>query len=323
MIAWVHQGFPEDEIADHWSGEAHRSRMSIAVLIGVHDGLVLAADSASTLVINVPQGGMMATNVYDNANKIFNLIKGEPLGCVTFGSGSIGSASIATLIKDFRKKLSAKDPESNEFKFDINDYNMEQVARLLADFLGGECQKLKPPELTTINIGFLVGGYSSGESLGESWSVEINQGMAGKPLKLREKDQPGLNWGGQAEVLQRIVLGFSPGIFQILAQVSQPPAKSPEEIMKQLGPLLASQLQAPLVFAPMPIQDAIDLGRFLVHAATMFSRFLPGMQVVGGPIEVAAITKHEGFKWISRKHYYDQSLNREPIHVIVDRRSED
>ncbi|HME32562.1 MAG TPA: hypothetical protein VKG65_07415 [Terriglobales bacterium] len=297
--------------------------MSIAVLIGVHDGLVLAADSASTLVINVPQGGTMATNVYDNANKIFNLIKGEPLGCVTFGSGSIGSASIATLIKDFRKKLSVRDPKSNEFKFDIKNYNMEQVAGLLADFLGGECQKLRPPELTAINIGFLVGGYSSGESLGESWSVEIKQGVPGKPLKLREKDQPGLNWGGQAEVLQRIVLGFSPRIFPILAQVSQPPPASPEELMDKLGPLLASQLQAPLVFAPMPIQDAIDLGRFLVHAATMFSRFLPGMQIVGGPIEVAAITKHEGFKWISRKHYYDQSLNREPIHVTVDRRIED
>ena len=45
--------------------------MSIAVLIGVHDGLVLAADSASTLVVNIaPQGGPMAANVYDNANKI-------------------------------------------------------------------------------------------------------------------------------------------------------------------------------------------------------------------------------------------------------------
>jgi hypothetical protein len=68
----------------------------------------------------------------------------------------------------------------------------------------------------------------------------------------------------------------------------------------------------------MPIQDAIDLGRFLVHAAIMYSRFLPGAKIVGGPIEIAAITKHEQFKWISRKHYYDYSLNQEPRHVVVD-----
>lgn len=73
----------------------------------------------------------------------------------------------------------------------------------------------------------------------------------------------------------------------------------------------------------MPIQDAIDLAEFLVHAAIMYSRFSPGAQIVGGPIEIAAITKHEGFKWIRRKHYYDQRLNREPEHVIVDRQGKD
>lgn len=291
--------------------------MSIAVLIGVHDGLVIAADSASTLVVTPPQGGAMAANVYDNANKIFNLIKGQPLGCATFGTGSIGSASIGTLIKDFRKKLSEKEKSKNEFGFDINNYTMEQVAQLLSSFLGKECDRLKPPELTNINIGFLVGGYSSGESLGESWGVEIHQGVPGKPSKLREKNQPGVNWGGEGEVLQRIMLGFSPLVFDVLAQVSQPP-QSAQQIAEKLAPLFVARAQAPMVFAPMPIQDAVDLGRFLVHSAIMFSHFIPGPQVVGGPIEVAAITKHEGFKWISRKHYYDQSLNREPIHVIVD-----
>jgi hypothetical protein len=294
--------------------------MSIAVLIGVHDGLVLAADSASTLVINPPQGGgSMMTNVYDNANKIFNLIKGKPMGCATFGSGSIGNASIGTLIKDFRKKLSVRDPNVNEFKFDISNYSMEQIGRLLAEFLGKECQKLKPHELAAINIGFLVGGYSSDESLGESWSVEIKQGVPVAPIKLREKDQPGMSWGGQGESLQRLVLGFSPTLFQILAQVSQP-TKQPDQIAQELVPLLVANLQANMVFAPMPIQDAIDLGRFLVHTAIMFSRFLPGPQVVGGPIEIAAITKHEGFKWIGRKHYFNQDFfeNREAIHVVND-----
>tara|TARA_Y100000296_G_C4993570_1_gene166619 strand:- start:257 stop:400 length:144 start_codon:yes stop_codon:yes gene_type:complete len=27
-------------------------------------------------------------------------------------------------------------------------------------------------------------------------------------------------------------------------------------------------------------------------------------------IKEAAITKHEGFKWIQRKHYYDTNLNQ-------------
>jgi hypothetical protein len=85
----------------------------------------------------------------------------------------------------------------------------------------------------------------------------------------------------------------------------------PDQLADEVMKVLAPQLQASVIFAPMPIQDAIDLAEFLVHTAIQFSRFLPGAQVVGGPIEIAAITKHEGFKWIKRKHYYGVELNRE------------
>lgn len=296
--------------------------MSIAVLIGVHDGVVLAADSASTLTFPVPPGvvlplGQQAVvgNVYDNANKIFNVVKGQPIGCITFGNGNIGNASIGTLIKDLRKKLT-ETPE--EMEFNADQYTMEGVAKILAKFLGGECEKLEPPIKVNTNMGFLLGGYSKLGDLGESWSVEIQKGVPQPPKKLRANHEVGLSWGGMTEVIQRMIVGFSPQLFQVLGAVTQPP-QDPAILANQLGPLLAAQLQAPLVFAPMPIQDVIDLARFLVHAAIMFSRFSPGPNIVGGPIEIAAITKHENFKWISRKHYYDQPLNKEPIHVVIDK----
>jgi hypothetical protein len=296
--------------------------MSIAVLIGVHDGVVLAADSASTLSlglppppgVTVPSGEPLVGNVYDNANKIFNVVKGLPIGCITFGSGNIGSASIGTLIKDLRKKLTESPAELG---FDPTAYTMEGVAKILAAFLNDECAQLDPQTKSRTAVGFLLGGYSKPGNFGESWSVDINQGVAQEPKQLRQPEQPGINWGGQSESLQRLLLGFSPIIFETLAQVTQPP-QNPNDLAKSLIPILASRLQAPMVFAPMPIQDAIDLARFLVHTAIMFSRFLPGPNIVGGPIEIAAITKHESFKWISRKHYYDQTLNKEPIHVICN-----
>jgi hypothetical protein len=292
--------------------------MSIAILISVHDGLVLAADSASTLTLQPPPGiavpgGTLVANVYDNANKIFNLVKGKPLGCVTFGSGSIGNASVGTLIKDFRKKLTDRDLD-----FDPEKYSMQSVATLLANFLDEECKKLNTAASQNTTLGLLVGGYPSSGSLGESWSVEIVQGNAKQPVKLRNDEDPGISWGGMTEVVQRIVLGFSPNIFSVLAEVSEP-KQNAQTMSQNLSQLLLARLQAPIIFAPMPIQDAIDLSRFLVHSAIMFSRFMPGPQMVGGLIEIAAITKHEGFKWVSRKHYYNQETNQEPIHVIVDK----
>jgi hypothetical protein len=297
-----------------------RAKMSVAVLIGVHDGVVLAADSAATLSfptppgIVLPPGQPLVGNVYDNANKIFNLVKGLPIGCITYGSGNIGNASIGTLVKDLRQKLT-DDPEG--VGFSSKNYTMEGITKILAKFLEGECARLDPLARSKTTVGFLLGGYSKPGDLGESWSLDINQGVIQPPKELRKRELPGINWGGQTESLQRLLLGFSPNIFQILAQVSQP-TQDPIEMSKNLGPILASRLQAPMAFAPMPIQDAIDLARFLVHTAVMFSRFLPGPNIVGGPVEVAAITKHENFKWISRKHYYEQPLNKEPIHVVCD-----
>jgi hypothetical protein len=87
----------------------------------------------------------------------------------------------------------------------------------------------------------------------------------------------------------------------------------------QLGPAvdaLMAQIKAgfdiPLYTNPMPIQDAIDLAVFLTQTAIGFSRFRAGSPTVGGPIETAAITKHDGFKWIRHKQYYDTQLNPYP-----------
>jgi hypothetical protein len=70
-----------------------------------------------------------------------------------------------------------------------------------------------------------------------------------------------------------------------------------------------------LISAPMPIQDAAELAEFLAETAVKTSHFAPGAATVGGPIELAAITKHEGYKWIKRKYYYSRELNPEVPHV--------
>ena len=69
------------------------------------------------------------------------------------------------------------------------------------------------------------------------------------------------------------------------------------------------KLQLPFGVPAMPIKDAIDLVKFLADISVNSSRFVPGSQVIGGSIDIAVITKHEGFKWIQRKHYYDKDLN--------------
>ncbi|HEX2414656.1 MAG TPA: hypothetical protein VHJ37_05515 [Thermoleophilaceae bacterium] len=66
-----------------------RALVTIAVSVKVMDGVVLAADSASTIA-----SAGAVENVYNNANKVFNLRKGLPVGLITFSPRAPSRSSL-------------------------------------------------------------------------------------------------------------------------------------------------------------------------------------------------------------------------------------
>jgi hypothetical protein len=68
---------------------------------------------------------------------------------------------------------------------------------------------------------------------------------------------------------------------------------------------LAPELYELLFLEAMLIHDAVDLARFLVQRTIGLVKFsVSRPKTVVGPIEIAAITKHEGIKWIERRHFF-------------------
>lgn len=47
----------------------------------------------------------------------------------------------------------------------------------------------------------------------------------------------------------------------------------------------------------------------LVNLTSFKRRITAEMETVGGPIDVAVISKGDGFVWIKRKHYFEKDLN--------------
>lgn len=283
--------------------------MTIALSLKVNDGVVLATDSASTLVAQQPTGPPAVVQVYNNANKVFNLRKGLPIGAITWGAGAIGRASISTLLKDLRRRFAGDDSSHAEWHIDPEAYSIEDIAKRLKEFIYDECYAptfgawpSKPV------LGFVVAGYSVHVDMAEEWRIDIDeQGNCSGPTPLRPLDQCGLTWNGEPEAISRLILGYSPALPSVLEkQLGVPQAQIPQAMQ-----ILTQQLQAQVIADSMPIQDAIDLAYFLVELTEKFSRYTPGAATVGGPIEVAAITKHEGFKWVDRKYYFSRDLNPE------------
>lgn len=274
--------------------------MTIAISLKVNDGVVLAADSAATIFSNPSKnnpGGVI--NVYQNAEKVFNLCKGRPIGSITWGSGSIGQASISTLMKDFRKE--------NQEILSKEDFHVEEITNELSKFIY-EKNYIPAfenwPKNSRPGIGFMVAGYSGEESFAEEWKFDIIKGELIGPSKIRGKEMSGVTWNGEPEALFRLILGSSNGLDAVLIE-----CEVDDQLRDKILKKATEMLTVPFIIAPMPIKDAIDLAEFLVQTTINFSKFSPGAPTVGGPIDIAAITKHEGFKWIKRKHYYNSELN--------------
>ena len=135
--------------------------MTVCVAVKVHDCLVFAADSATSLSATDAQGQQVIVNIYENANKVFNLHKGLPLCAMTAGIGNFGRASISTLSKGLRSLLSGND---QDWKIDPKSYSVEEVAIKARKFLFEDRFRATDPAPEGA-FDFWIGGYSAGASL--------------------------------------------------------------------------------------------------------------------------------------------------------------
>ena len=260
--------------------------MTIAIAMKINDGIILATDGSSTIFGKNNDGVDEVHQTYFTADKLFNLKKGSPIGAITWGHGSINNESISTLAKDFRK---AQEDE-------------EYVSVLSSAF---DFKKFLEDKINSddISIGFLLAGYST-EGSQEMVLINVENGEVAKPIELYKDEPLAVLWFGDTIFLTRLLLGFDEGLISILNDNGLSYEKI-EDIMEDCN----DRLQLPLGVPAMPIQDAIDLVKFLADISVNSSKFVTGAQVIGGSIDIATITKHEGFKWIDRKHYYNRNLN--------------
>jgi hypothetical protein len=274
--------------------------VTIVVSVKINDGIVLSSDSATTLSNDKGE----VVNVYNNANKIFNLYKGLPVAAATWGSGQIGHASISTLAKDLRANFVHG---GDGWKIDPKKYEMSEIAaRLKLFFFDKKHKEVYREKAVTPFLGLRIAGYSADAELPEIYDLSIHNGQCSGPTLVSGQNDIGIHWNGECEAVQRLIIGFGTTAVDALKA-----AGLDDESIPRFVQAVRPHLQKALCFAPMPVQDAVELAEFLVRTQVEFSRFQAGAQVVGGPIEIATITKHEGFKWVARKHFFAKDLNPE------------
>lgn len=298
--------------------------MTIAICLKVGDGVVMGTDSASSLIGDNDR----YFNVYNTAEKTFNLVKGLPVGMMTFGLGALAGLSIGTLARELRQRLSGEDPLHLDWMVDPRAYTIEQVAHRVREFFyeelyqaefgppssngsstpgdgggqeDGEVEGIpgeKVPEFPV--LGFVIAGIPAHDYYTQVWTVQISGGTCSGPECQADRTVSGVvHFWGQAEALYRLVYGWSPEAQQRLVSAGLAPETADQFLVSRTD----------LAHPGMPIQDAVDLVRYLAEVTVGYIRFKQGAPTVALPIDIAAITRHQGFKWVSRKQYYSQELN--------------
>lgn len=202
-------------------------------------------------------------------------------------------------------------------------------------------------EIMHNHSGVAIFGYGEEEIYPRLFRLKIYGAVCGK-LKwyLEEKCVIDNNNTGiicpmaQQDVMMTVLRGIEPKLQQLIVQLtSQVITENIKQIASTVGKTdksLAKSISAinvqptldlfnknlkaiidnnhvfPLIktIAILQKEDLAEVAENLIYLTSLIRRITPDKESVGGPIDVALVSKGDGFIWIKRKHYFEETLNK-------------
>jgi hypothetical protein len=268
--------------------------LSLGIAFKGPEGIILAADSRVTLQAQQAGTNTVFPAYYDNAIKLLRVKGQDFVGAVTYGVGALGSGPGAaqprtahSYIPEFEQELLNEVGEAR--------LSVETFAEKLGDFFQRQWEATMPPNTPASEaLFFLVGGYDEDAAYGRVFQVVIP--TTPTPTEYNPDDF-GITWGGQIEVVGRLLNGYDPNLESLVrTHVHLNTAQT-----TNLRDNVLRALAVPVPYQFLPLQDCVDLAIFLVKATATLQKWMIGIRGVGGAIDVATITRTEGFKPIQEK----------------------
>ena len=265
--------------------------MSIGIVIKGPEGLVLATDSRITLTTR--KDGSTIPITYDNARKVLQIAKPHNyVGTVTYGLGGIGLRSAYSFLHEFESTL----PKT---RLSVADY-----AQNMSNFFMQQWNKAMPANYKGLSMVFVVGGFDKNQPYGRVYLFEIPRKpkpTEQHPMTPKKQPQFGITWGGQREIVDRLIAGYDVRALGIIQKTLKLKKKQVQQLQGALLPL-----QIPIPIQILPLQDCVDLAILFVATTIEAQRLTAGIRGCGGPIDIATITRLEGFNFVQEKSIHGQ-----------------
>ncbi|WP_175254157.1 hypothetical protein [Pseudomonas sp. BMW13] len=322
--------------------------MTINIAVATYDSIVLGCDSLSSVVepavsfrtagfardangvelvdasghkvISTANLTHYVTNVFSGAQKMFLLYEDADtsVAAVTAGMATLCGVTIAGIASRFRRSTSHQvfntvEEVANEFKTFVRREWEKEV-----DFVNAD-EEMRPffPD-----VQFIVGGYGKDDDRGRLFKIWIAPDVIRETVSTTETGT-GACWGGQAEFVERLLMGVDAQIEQtitriVTAALNTRTQKTVEQITEQLeeaGVNIPDNLQleggreeldlpwrdssADIDFANLPTQYAVEFVELLVNTQSGMQRFANGVATVGGRTHVGVLRRGEKFEMLN------------------------
>jgi hypothetical protein len=170
---------------------------------------------------------------------------------------------------------------------------VEEAAKQLGQFFLEQWTEAGMP-MEADPIFFQVAGFDEGEAYGRVFEVSVPNDL--DPVE-QIPDDFGIKWGGQDYLLERLINGVAPMAYYF----AQDELGLTDDQVQQLANRLYGELQLPIPYQFLPLQDCVDMATFLVDMTATVLTWTPGVQGVGGDVDVATITISDGFQSVQHK----------------------
>jgi len=253
------------------------------------EGIALAADSRVTLSARLPSGQVI-NSFFDNATKLLSL-QGQPyVGIVTSGMGAIGQTEPRTAhgyIPEFEARLAQTCPD----RALVSD-----IAQEVGKFYGEQWTQAGMPvdQPGVPPMQFLVAGFDPGAAYGSVFKVVVPD--APDPVEQVPKGF-GVSIDGQHDLAGRIIHGVDPRTLS----VTKDHLGLDDAQATALSQKWREEFNLPIPYQFLPLQDCVDMAAFLVRMTSVVQTWTTGLRGVGGAVDVAVITRTEGFRAIKQK----------------------
>ena len=229
--------------------------------------------------------------------------------------------------------------------FDIPDSEKEKLHRIFEI-------SIKSTEFPSRRSGIVIAGFGETEIFPALYEVEI-YGMIERNLKynVRRSTEIGLDGSSasivpfaQTEMVHRFMQGVDPDyldylrssttellyqfgthlldVYKLSTRSSRGRVRRAANRMveKQFEPVIEDFRQSRFIDPIMeiveylPKEELANMAEALVNLTSVKRRVSVEQETVGGPIDIAMISKGDGFVWIKRKQYFDKRLNPDYLH---------